>query len=631
MTRDVPLARADTHGTSPGVAAEAPESFGRLRMVLVVAFFVLAGHIWSIGAGLYLDDHSHFAHLRNEGWSFREAVDAAELGIVGEVMDLWGRREAGLRFFRPIAFWIMKAEYTVAGWRPVFMHLFSMGWHFVCCLLVGALAMRCLGRRFWATVAASLMAIHPGHTATVYWVACQTELMATAFLLIGLLAYARHAGWRQRMFMRGHEAPGSTTRRPPAVTPAGIVAVVCYALALGCRENAVLFPVACWAGDRLCGSGRRRWIRWEHAAMACVLAVYLVLRWSMLGGFPLPDKPYLMPITDPGFPKYALDKISIYMIALFAYVPVVPIGGRMFFTARPVWLYGGLAGTAAIVLLIWLAYRCRRSVLWPIVWMACLFAPVIPVFASSHHLYLPGVAMAVLMAAGLAALGGLTWRRGNRAPRALTWLCGLLLAVHALGLGALTWCLGFAYARGTLVEDLVIEDVIRRGRPIANGDHLFFINMPVTAYYAVPAIKTELGLDELHGHVLTFAPDLLRMDAPGQLTIEDRHRIRVQSPEHSRYLEGVTGQMLLGVMDLTGLTKEGTPLDAGLFKVTPTEMDDRGIRELLFEFNKPSKPIDSPGYHFFYGSPQFAAYPLDVSRWLEPTSAATTRTAADTR
>src|SRR3972149_3325087 len=167
----------------------------RWSMFIWVLVFVVIGHIWSIDSGLYLDDHAHFQSLQRGDWSLKTAVESSWLGIVGEGFDLWGRQEDGLRFFRPIAFWIMKAEYTVARWEPMGMHGFVLGWHLACSLLVGALAMRCFGRREWATVAACLHAIHPGHTTTVYWVACQTELITTCLLLIGVLAYARHAGW----------------------------------------------------------------------------------------------------------------------------------------------------------------------------------------------------------------------------------------------------------------------------------------------------------------------------------------------------------------------------------------------------------------------------------------------------
>jgi hypothetical protein len=53
--------------------------------------------------------------------------------------------------------------------------------------------------------------------------------------------------------------------------------------------------------------------------------------------------------------------------------------------------------------------------------------------------------------------------------------------------------------------------------------------------------------------------------------------------------------------------RKGQIFDAGEFKVTITDMDDGGVRELQFTF---SRPIDSPNYHFYVSSPQFMAYEL---------------------
>ena len=579
-------------------------------MFLWVLAFVLIGQAWSIDTGLYLDDHAHFQHLQRGDWSLRSAVEASRLGIIGQVIDLWGRREAGLLFFRPIAFWTMKAEYTLAGWNPTTMHAFVIGWHLACSLLVGGLAMRCFGRRDWATVAACLHAIHPGHTATVYWIACQTELLTSFLLLVGVLAYARYAGWPRGAFTAHLDPPQSEMpgiKPPRAVTLSVFVAIVCYGLALGCRENAVLFPLVCWLGDRLFGTTRKRRIRWEHVAMGVVLAVYLALRWHMLGGFPLPSRPYLMPITDPEFPRYMLDKAAIYLTGLFLFIPVVPIGGQVFFTRHPQYLYGLAGAVVAMIAIVWLAYRCRRELLWPLAWISCFLAPTMPVFASSHHLYLPGVGAALFMAAGLAAL--VLRPQGRRAAFPLRWACSATIVALAAALTAVTLAQAFSYNRGTMVEDLVIEDVGRSHRPLADGDHLFFINMPMVAYYAVPALESKLGLHDLHGHALTFTPDLLGMTTPGEIEVLDEYRFRLLcGPGHS-YFEGITGNMLLDIMKLRGQMQVGRTIEAGEFTVTPTQIDERGVRELVFAFKR---PLNSPDYLFFYGSPQFMAYPLNL-------------------
>jgi len=574
-------------------------------MFLWVLVFVVVGHVWSIDSGLYLDDHAHYQHLLRGDWSFKSAIESSRLGIIGQVFDLWGRKEDGLLFFRPIAFWIMKVEYTLARWDPLGMHAFVLGWHLACSLLVGTLAFRCFGRRDWATVAGCLHAIHPAHMATVYWIACQTELITTCLLLLGVLAYARHAGWPRAAFAKDPASPDlvGLIWPPRAVTLSALVALVCYALALGCRENAVLFPAVCWLGDRLFGSTRHRMVRWEHVAMTLVLVGYFGLRYYMLGGFPLPGKPYLVPVTDPTFPKYFLDKAAIYLIGLFLFLPVVPVGGQVFLTKHWMFLYGSSGAVVALLLVVWLAYGRRRALLWPAVWIACFLAPVMPVFASSHHLYLPGAGAVLYMTAGLAAL--VLRVQGRRAALPFRWACGTAITVLAVGLTLLTWAQGFSYNRGTLVEDMVIDDVRRGSRPLRDGDHLFFINMPMVGYYTIPALETMYGLKDLHGHAVTFTPDLLGMPAPGELEVLDERRFRVRCcPGHS-YFEGITGNLLLDILKLRGQVETGKTIEAGLFRVTPTEVDENGgIRELIFEFKE---PLDSPTYHFYFGSPQFMA------------------------
>jgi hypothetical protein len=251
--------------------------------------------------------------------------------------------------------------------------------------------------------------------------------------------------------------------------------------------------------------------------------------------------------------------------------------------------------------------------IWPLVWIALLIAPVMPVFASSHHLYLPCLGMALLASAGLAALGGL-WRENNKPlPKLQLVLCVLLLAAHAAGLTTMTLLFGYTYRAGTAVEDMVVDDILRRGKPLKDGDHLFFINMPLLAYYAVPAIENQTGVRHLHGHVLSFCPWILRMESPSELEVLDPHRLRIRSPENSRYFEGQSGQMLLEAMTLSKMPAPGDMVRAKNVNlaITTKESDAKGIRELEFQFDE---PLDSPNYHFYFGSPQFMAYPLQFPR-----------------
>jgi hypothetical protein len=236
--------------------------------------------------------------------------------------------------------------------------------------------------------------------------------------------------------------------------------------------------------------------------------------------------------------------------------------------------------------------------------MGCLIAPIMLVFASPHHLYLPSLGFVLLLSAMLAAIAG---GEGARWPRPRAVACSALVLVLALGLAVMAWAMGFAYARGVLSEDLTVRDVRRNTRQLRDGDHLFFINLPMLAYYAIPAIEQELGFHDLHGHVLVFAPDLMCAEAPTRVEALDRHRLRVIAPAGKRYLSGVTGNMLLGVMGIDARLPQGQVIDAGLFTVTVVARDAQGVQELLFTFRK---PMDSPGYHIYLGSPQFMAVEL---------------------
>jgi hypothetical protein len=307
------------------------------------------------------------------------------------------------------------------------------------------------------------------------------------------------------------------------------------------------------------------------------------------------------------FVNYVAYKVVMYALGLFFFIPIVPIGSQSFFAERAQTFYGLFAGVVLLVVLIWSGYRFRRGVLWPLVWLGCLIAPMMLVFASPHHLYLPSLGMVLLVTSGLAALAGPVTSGAGWLARSRAVAVSCATVVVMLGVGGMTWCMGYTYVRGVLSEDLLVREVLRQDRPLRDGDHLFFINMPVLAYYAIPAIQQELGYKNLRGHVLVFSPDLIRMESPSSIDVIDKHRLRVRASEDKRYLSGATGTMLLGVMGIDSNLKEGQVFDAGEFTVTITDLDAAGVREMLFEF---SKPLDSPEYHFYLGSPRFMAYEL---------------------
>jgi len=582
----------------------------RWTLAVVLAGFVAAGHAWSLGAGLFLDDHAHQAQLRAGGWSHADVVRAARLGIVGEVMGLWTGRWASLSFYRPVAFWTLKLEYVLAGWHPVPMHLFSLAWHWFCAFLVGQLAYACFGRWFWAAVAAVIFAVHPAHVATVYWIACQTELMVAAYVLLACLAYARYTRWPRPIF-----APSGSERPAPGADEPRhwgwlLVAGGCFALALGCRENALAFPAVMFVAD--VALLRKRW-RGRIAAyvwLAAIGAGYLMLRTVSLEGLSLPGKPYLIPPNDPAFARFVLDKFIYSMLGLFVYVPVLPIGGLVYLRDHAAAFYGTFAAVSVAGIGLAVAFRRQRGLLLPAAWIVLFLLPLLAVFASPHHLYLPSVGAVLILGAALAKLAG-AFATPRRARAVRTLAAGAVVGVHAVGLPLLCWMFGWVYRAGTSVEDVVIAEVLSDPRPLKQGDHLFFINLPLLAYYIIPAIEAETGLADLAGTVLTFSPSLMRMEARCAIEQTGPRTLTVRV-EHDRYLRGSGGRVLLEAMGLptelrTGMTIRARSDDEELRRVDILEADADGVRALAFTFRR---PLSDPSYHFYLGSRYRFAYPI---------------------
>lgn len=584
---------------------------------LVILFLMLA-HGWSLQAGLYLDDHSHFAQLRESDWSYQSIVDACRLGIIGRVLETWFKEETGLRFYRPVAFTLMKLQHTLVGWRPVGAHAFSLLWHFAACMLVYRLAVNCIGERRWGAVAAVLFAAHPGHVLTVYWVACQTELMVVTFVLAGVLCYARYSNWPTPFFAdRDRIAAG------PGI-PGGNLGwlfgtLLFFVLALGCRENAVVLPVIALVGDLLLrpGQWRRRLI--PYAAFALIFVVYFVLRHRALGGFPMPTRPYMVPPTDPEFLSFITEKFVYYMLGLFALMPMLPIGGLVYLRENPLPFHILFAVVMGFLVFLVVVFRNRRGFLLAPIWTVVSMGPVIAVFASGHHLYLPSVGTVLMVAAFWAwVLGGLFRKRPARPSRLRGAAAVVVAIVHAVVLPGAAWAYGWVYLTSTLVEDLVVEEVVRLTPELDDGDKLFFVNLSMMAYYIIPAIEYETGVQDLRGSVLTFSPTLLQMEEPCRIEQVDAHSFTVELERYG-YFHGAMGRVLREIMGRNDFFQSGETVRSKEFEVVIVDANEDGVRKLLFRFRK---PLVSDDYHFYLGSRFRQAYPLT---WHPSTSSPSTQ------
>ena len=238
-------------------------------VVLLLAALILVLHSNSLDHGLFMDDYAHFQQLRECDWSLGGLVDACRLELVGGVVNLWFIPECTLRFFRPVSFGLMKLTYTLGGWDPFVMHVASLLWHLVACTLL-MLLLRRLGASTWlAWCVAGLFAVHPGQVATIQWIACQTELMGTTFLLGATLCYLRFRGWSELT----NTLPARRARFGWAAACA-----LLFAIALGCRENAIAFPLVMLPVEFLLWRRRTREMISVYAVLGVLAIAYLAVR-----------------------------------------------------------------------------------------------------------------------------------------------------------------------------------------------------------------------------------------------------------------------------------------------------------------------------------------------------------------
>lgn len=188
--------------------------------------------------------------------------------------DPQGRRD---RLYRPLTLHTFALNAAVGGPRPLSLHLVNALLHAAACWLVWQLARRLFSDGVSATCAAFLFAVHPIHAEAVANVVGRAELLATVFMLAGLIV------------LMPREAPPGWRR----VATAGVL----FLAALLSKETAVCYPAiaaivllhrrSVWVALRT--SLRNAAV--TVAILSLPLLIYFPLRAAALEGHLLRDRP----------------------------------------------------------------------------------------------------------------------------------------------------------------------------------------------------------------------------------------------------------------------------------------------------------------------------------------------------
>lgn len=291
--------------------------------------------------------------------------------------------------YRPIGNVSLALSSAWAGFDPLRWHISALALHVANCLLVLLLAWRIGASRWAGLFAAVLFGIHGACLEAAVWIAGRFDLLATLFVLAGLLLLARscaESGARRYIFQAG--------------------ALGCLILAVLTKESAYVFPflVLLYLISKRGTSGHRITAAVPFFVAAAVVFAY---RWSLFGGI----GGYVVGGKRQAFSLGLTSTLKALVMRLWA-VLYFPIN----WTVEP-GIVLGLLALASVICLLWLAFTTRPGGrLWfPLGFVLVAVVPPLHLLLIGAHLgnarvlYLPAVGFCLFLAL---AVDGL-----NRWPR----------------------------------------------------------------------------------------------------------------------------------------------------------------------------------------------------------------------
>lgn len=570
---------------------------------LAIVGLTFAVHGWSLGDGLFLDDHLHQVTLSEADWTFADLLTSSTIEPARFIQAWWQDKPIRWDYARPLAMAWAKAVQALSGGNLAVQHLSSVVWHGCCCLLVYSLCYQLTRQRFWSLFAAVVFVIYPHNVYAVSWLAAQNAIMQTTMTLAALLCYVRASG----LVLHNHARIPSTSNSSLPLRRISFSAVlILFVCSLFVRETGLILPLLAMAFDIAFGGRAHFRARWRGHALLLVLAgAFVVWRVSLFENH-VPTA-YLRRPDDWSYPPWYLAKLLHYLACVVWQAPLLigPMGYKNPFVES----FPDCALMAAVVVVFGGGYyfATRRIVrgywIWP-AWILLAVVPMVPFLATPHMAYLPGVAFAIALVLKPATVPA----RSAGLSRAVA--VGMLsLSVVASGVYRLSW-------RGVLAsEQYTIAQMTALPAPAPDSD-IFIINLPLANLYLPLNLAEAWGTDtsERRGHVLTYAPHLLvgpRFDrymgpdapyAPQELagTSErksvttsltrleqiDAHSF-VLSIEGGRYFSGLLGRLLTDDMRAAGGFNTGEVVRGELFDAEILQADEHGVSKIKFTFNQP--------------------------------------------
>ena len=349
-----------------------PATIGRIQLVCYAALILLTLAAFSRSVAIYfVSDDFILLRIGHE----------LEFGKLASLLTSPG----GDGFFRPLGYIFLALCERFAGNSEVLWHSVGLTIHVLNTCLVFLFCSR-LCRSLWgALFAAALFSIHGTRPEAVIWVAARVDLLATSFVLIGLLCFTAC----------------DDQRDTPFVCLAG--ALVCMILGILCKESAYAFPFLTTALLLADNKPSRKRIFAVMLFFIVALALF-AYRWSLfgdVGGYRLPGSgsPQLLHIG-------ILSSLKMLLFRIWA-IQFFPIN----WSVPPSVALGLACGVAALCFLgLATARLIGPPLILPLAFIVAGAAPAIIQLGigqdlqRSRVLYLPLTGFCLLLAWALEAL-----------------------------------------------------------------------------------------------------------------------------------------------------------------------------------------------------------------------------------
>lgn len=390
-----------------------PAFFGHRHIFAIAVLLALLLSLPLLGNGLFLDDYGQrITLLSGNGGNafefFTRGNPVTEAQIQSGVLPWWTHAETKIRFFRPVAQWLMAVDYRFWPDNFVLMHLHSVLWYVLLCLIAALTYRQLMPVRWAAGLAAVLFAIDFGHAGGVAWLCNRNVLICLSSGLLCLLCHRREgAGWK-------------------------VMAWALFCLGLASGESALAITGYLLAHEVFLAQGR-----WSVRILRLVPYALIALAWMAYwhqGGYGTAGPGfYIDPASNPVlFLQEMVYRAPAYLVGQFFLPPAEVFGALEQPPLRSQAMVPALvyAVTALLVLAWVLRPLLRRSALARFYALGLLVA-VIPICGSalvSRALWYVGFG-----ATGLLALYIQQYRELGLGPRQLRFgklFAGTMLVLH---------------------------------------------------------------------------------------------------------------------------------------------------------------------------------------------------------